>query len=50
MELAFSKDDLQWDTENDDTVRIYYSAKGMYVKTATAKSEDLIALCKRELE
>ena len=34
--------------EEDDMVRIYYSAGDMYVKTATAKLEDLIAFCKGE--
>ncbi|MBE7042032.1 MAG: glycosidase [Ruminococcaceae bacterium] len=35
--------------EEDDTVRIYYSAGDMYVKTATAKLDDIVALCKGEL-
>ena len=35
--------------ENDDIIRIYYSAGDMYVKTATAKLDDLIKLCKGEI-
>lgn len=36
--------------DDGDVVRIYYSAGDMYVKTATAKLEDLIALCRGELK
>lgn len=36
--------------DDDDTVRIYYSAGDMYVKTATAKLDDLIRFCKGEIE
>ena len=36
--------------EEDGTVRIYYGVGDMYVKTASAKLEDLIAFCKGELE
>ncbi len=36
--------------DDDDLVRIYYSAGDMYVKTATAKLDDLIAFCKGEIE